>query len=207
MRIIRGEPRISLLFLIAALPMIGEGFIGTLIVAWISQALGGGDLEFGYIMSAQAVGGILGSLFVARVAKRVPLYRLLGISAILFGLIDLVIFNYPTFIPGVLPGVILMALVGIPGVGYGTSLNTMLQNAMPDEYRGRVFGAFGMVAAILGLLGTIVAGYLGETISAVTLLNVQGLGYVVTGALALALLKRHYSSRTSEPVQSQTAVG
>ena len=195
LRIIRREPRIFLLFLIAAIPMIGEGIFSTLIVVFVNKILNGGAVELGYIMSAQAVGGIIGSVLIGRV-KHVPLYKLMGVSAVIFGLIDLAIFNYPTYIPGILLGVILMVLVGLPVVGYDTGLTTMLQNAMPDAYRGRVFGAFGTTAALLGLFGTILAGYLGEHVYVVTILNVQGLGYVVTGILALVFLKRYYSSRT-----------
>jgi hypothetical protein len=40
-----------------------------------------------------------------------------------------------------------------------------------------------MTAALLGLFGTILAGYLGEHVHVVTILNVQGLGYVVILAL------------------------
>jgi MFS family permease len=200
LRIIRREPRLRLLFLIATIPMIGEGIFGTLMIVFVSQVLNGGEVELGYIMSAQAIGGIIGSFLIGHV-KNVPLYRLMGICAIFFGLIDLAIFNYPAYIPGILLAIILMVLVGIPGVGYGTGLTTMFQNAMPDEYRGRVFGAFMTTAAVLSLFGTILAGYLGERIHMVTILNVQGLGYVVAGVLALIFLRRLYDAKTAPSTQ------
>jgi MFS family permease len=195
LRLIVREPRLRLLFLIAALPMIGEGVMGTLLVVFVSVMLGGGGIELGWLMSAQAVGGIIGSVLIGSVAKGVPLYRLMGISAVAFGLIDLMIFNYPLFVPSVWPGICLMVLVGIPAVGYGTGLTTMLQTATADQYRGRVFGAFSMIGSLLYLFGTILAGYLGEHLHVVAILNVQGLGYVVAGVLALVLLRRVYTTR------------
>jgi MFS family permease len=161
------------------------------------------------------VGGIIGSVLIGSLAKGVPLYRLLGISAIFFGLIDIAVVNYPAFVPGILPGIILMGLVGIPGVGYGTALMTMAQNATTDQYRGRVFGAFETTAACLALFGSLAAGYLGERLPVVSILSVQGSGYVVAGILALILLRRVYAARYSptppptelvEPVQAETAI-
>ena len=69
----------------------------------------------------------------------------------------------------------------------------------------RVFGAFGTTAALLGLFSTILAGYLGEHVHVVTILNVQGLGYVVTGILALVFLKRYYDTRPISVTPAQTA--
>lgn len=205
LRIIRGDRRLSLIFMIATLPMIGEGLFGTLIIVFVSKVLGGGELELGYLMSAQAVGGLIGSLFIARIAKGVALYRLMGISAILFGLLDLALFNYPAFISGFLMGYLLIGLVGLPAVGYGTGLSTMLQTATPDQYRGRVLGAFGTTAACLSLIGALIAGHFGEYVNVVTILNVQGLGYVVTGILALTLLSRAYQSHEASSMQSVDA--
>jgi MFS family permease len=209
LRIIRREPRIRLLFIVATLPMIGEGIFSTLIVVFISTVVGGGEVELGYFMAAQAVGGIIGSVLIGSLAKGVPLYRLLGISAIFFGLIDIAVVNYPAFVPGILPGIILMGLVGIPGVGYGTALMTMAQNATTDQYRGRVFGAFETTAACLALFGSLAAGYLGERLPVVAILSVQGSGYVVAGIMALILLRRVYAVRYSpatKPVEAAEPV-
>jgi MFS family permease len=200
LQVIWREPRLFRLFLIVTIPMIGEGIFSTLIVVFVSQVLNGGETTLGYLMSAQAVGGIIGSLFVGQITKGMPLYRLMGISAILFGLIDLALFNYPAFIPGLALGLLLMAIVGVPGIGYVTGLSTMLQTSAPDAYLGRVLGAFYTTAALLGLLGTMLAGYLGERLPVVSILNVQGLGYVIAGVLALLFLRRVYSVSAEETV-------
>lgn len=203
LNIIRGERRISLIFMIAALPLLGEGVFGIMIVVFVSKVLGGGEMELGYLMSAQAIGGLIGSLVITRVSRGIPLYRLMGISAILFGLLDLALFNYPTFVSGFLLGYLLIGLVGVPAVGYGTGLSAMLQTTVPDQYRGRVLGAFGTTAAFLYLIGTLIAGHFGEYLNVVTILNIQGLGYVLTGILALTLLSRAYQS---DVVSTQGAV-
>jgi len=115
--------------------------------------------------------------------------RLIGLSGILFGAIDLAIFNYPAFIPGILLGLILFVVVGIPGIGFMTGVNTLLQTSVADQYRGRIFGALGTTQGLLMLIGTASAGALGDQIGVVTVLNIQGCGYILAGLIGLTLLR------------------
>ncbi|MBA3425077.1 MAG: MFS transporter [Rubrobacter sp.] len=103
---------------------------------FVRVALDGGALELGWLMSSQAVGGLIGGVVVGSVAARLSPSRLLGLSAVLFGLIDLAIFLYPAFIEGIALGLILFVLVGIPVTGVVASLQTLLQRSTKDHYRG-----------------------------------------------------------------------
>ncbi len=140
-------------------------------------------------MGAQAVGGLIGGMFIGHVTRKVSPAHLIGFGAIAFGFIDLVIFNYPRFYPAFVIALILFVLVGIPGVGMLTGVNTLLQTAVTDEYRGRIFGAVGTTSALLMLLGTTLAGVLGDLLGVVTVLNIQGFMYVLAGMLVLFLLR------------------
>ena len=139
-------------------------------------------------MSGQAGGGLIGGLLVGAVGRHLPLSRLIGWCAIGFGLGDLAIFNAPAVWPAFAVPLGLIVLVGIVGVGYLTGINTLLQTRVADAYRGRVFGAYGTTGALLGLMGTVLAGALGDRLGVVPVLNVQGAGYVLSGVLALVLL-------------------
>ena len=170
---------------------------------------GAGDLtalELGWLMAAQAVGGLLGGVFVGAIARRVPTVRLIGLGSITFGLIDLAIFNYPafnlTFMPAIWIGIALFVLVGIPGVWTQSAVQTLLQSSVPDAYLGRVFGALGTILGVLGLIGTLIAGFSGERLGIVTVLNIQGAGYIAAGLLALVLLREVVGHQLS-PVSSQ----
>ena len=66
----------------------------------------------------------------------------------------------------------------------------MLQAKSPDAYRGRIFGALGMVTGLLYLVGAITAGFFTERLGVVTVLNMQAAGYICAGLLALMLLPR-----------------
>ena len=141
-------------------------------------------------MAAQAVGGIVGSIYIARIARTIPAQRLLGMCLVMCGFLDLALFNYPLWIAGIGPGLIFIALFGIPSVGFFTGRTTMLQTLTSDAYRGRVLGALGALSALLILVGAVLAGVLGERVNLILLLTVDGLGYVFAGIVALVLLGR-----------------
>jgi MFS family permease len=188
LRLVKRERLVSIMFVLFAVTSLGEGVFGVLFVVFVYKILHGGALQLGWLMGAQAVGGLAGSVLVGYVFKFLSPSRLIGISAVLFGLIDLVIFNYPAFFPGFALAVILFVLVGIPGAGTMTSSYTLLQMAVADEYRGRIFGAIGTTGALFMLSGTILAGFLGDHVGVVTVLNTQGVVYVLAGVFALVTL-------------------
>jgi MFS family permease len=181
--------QVAVIFLVVAAVGLGEGVFITLLVPFATQVLQGSTQEVGVIMGAQAVGGLLGSVLIPSVSKAVSSSRLVGLSAIILGLVDLVIFNYPLFFSGILVPLILFVVAGVPGVGVATSIITKLQTAVTDEYRGRVFGAYGTALALLGLIGTTVAGVLGDLVGIVFVLNIQVGVFILAGVLALVLLR------------------
>jgi MFS family permease len=200
LRLIRADRVISILFGLIAITSLGEGVFAVLFVVFVSRVLGGGATEIGWLMSAQAVGGLLGGVLVGWIGHRVAPTRLLGVGAVLFGLIDLTIFNYPAFFPGFGLAVALFVAVGIPGVVLSTGRSTLLQSAVADAYRGRVFGTYGMTGALLALLGTTLAGTLGDRVGVVTVLNIQGCVYVLAGLVVPALLGGAHRASAAEEV-------
>jgi MFS family permease len=189
LRLVRHERPILVVFVMLAITSLGEGIMGVLFVVFVNRVLGGGALEIGWLMSAQAIGGLLGGLVVGSASRLFTPARLIGLSGILFGAIDLAIFNYPAYIPGILLGLILFAVVGIPGVGFMTGVSALLQTNVADQYRGRIFGALGTTQGLLMLIGTISAGALGDQLGVVTVLNMQGCGYILAGLIGLTLLR------------------
>ena len=176
------------LFLVGAVTGLGEGVFAALFPAFVRVALDGGALELGWLMSAQAVGGVLGGLVVGSAAAKLSPPRLLGLGAVLFGLTDLAIFLYPSFVQSMAVGLALFVLVGIPATGMLAGLQTLLQTSTEDRFWGRVFGALGTTQALLMLAGTLAGGALGDAVGVVPVLVVQGGAYVLAGLLVLALI-------------------
>jgi MFS family permease len=205
LRLIWQERVVRTLFGVIAITAVGEGIFGVLFVVFVNRILHGGAQELGWLMSAQAVGGLLGGLTVGWLAKRFVPVNLMTVTALLFGLGDLLIFNVPVLIPSVPLVAAMLVGVGIIAAGFSPSFQTMLQTRVADEYRGRVFGAFGTTFSLLGVVGMMLAGVLGDITGPVAVLNIQGIGYVVCGLLMFALV-RPAIARTPTPGGAAEAV-
>jgi MFS family permease len=202
LQLVRRLRVVATIFLALTITGVGEGIFSTLYAPFATRVLHGGGVLFGELNAAQAVGGVIGSLVIGRVSPYISPVRLLGCGAGIFGLIDLMIFDYPLFFPGAVIALVLMVAVGIPGVGALASMNTLLQTSVSDEFRGRIWGAIGTTGAAAQLVGTTLAGTLGDRVGIVPMLNVQGGGYVVAGVLVLVLLRR-YQHRHVLPVAAE----
>jgi MFS family permease len=213
LRVIFHERTLALIFAVLALTSIGEGVMSVLFVIFVIANLHGGARDLGDLMSAQAIGGLIGGLLCGAMGKRLMSRWSLGISAMLFGLIDLAIFNAPRYFAGLaalpnlpwLAPVSLMAwelglfvAVGVPGVALITGLQSLIQARAPGPYLGRVFGALGACIALFGIVGSGIAGWLGGRYGAVTLLNIQGGGYVAVGLILALFITRAASDRAPE---------
>lgn len=199
LRLIRSSRLLSVLFVITAIMSLGEGVFGVMFVIWVKEILHGGAPEIGWLMGGQAVGGLIGGVLMSYVGRFLAPARLLGVCGVAFGLLDLALFNYPTFVSGFWLGIVIIILVGIPGVGGMASMNTLLQGAVADEYRGRVFGALGTTAALLGVCGLLFAGTLGTTIGVIATVNIQGFMYVLAGAIGMAFVPSIVRARPTRP--------
>jgi len=202
LQFIRHNLVVRTMFICNALMGIGEGVVGVLFVPFVTTVLHGEAIQLGWLMSAQAVGGILGSFVIGWVGSRMLPLRLFTISAILFGLIDLLIFNYSAFASGIGIGLVLFVLVGIPVIGTFTSFNTLLQTHVEDGYRGRVFGAFGTTFAIFSVLGMQIAGSMADSVGIVPIINIQAIAPIAAGLLAWIGLRQYFAKTllTAQPV-------
>src|SRR6185437_10432318 len=212
---------LALIFLVFSVTSIGEGIMGTLFVVFMTVNAHGDARAYGGTMSAQAVGGLLGGALVALIGKRLMSRWSLFISATLFGLIDLAIFNAPNYFPALAPTLasiawasrfsligLLLALfviVGAPGIALISGLQSLIQLAAPERYLGRVFGALGACSALFLGVVVVLAGWLGPRVGTITLLNAQGAGYIVMGLLLLTLLAQPTTAPDSVSLASDAA--
>lgn len=183
------ERTVRTLFLYNILTSVGESITFVLFVPFITAILGGDSLHVGGIMSAQAVGGIIGGLLISSIAKYFKTYRLLGISSIIFGFADLALFNYTRFFDGIGIAYIIMIVVGPLAVGIGASYNTLLQSKVDNAYQGRVFGSLNLTFSLFMLVGIAIAGFASDRIGIVPVINIQGYVYILAGILSLLLLR------------------
>lgn len=188
LRIVRMRRAIAAIFLLLGLAALGEGVFSVLFILYVVSVLGGGAPELGVLMSSQAVGGLIGSFLLVPLSTRAGAASLVGWGALLFGAIDLLIFNAPA-LGAALPVIAgLFFLVGLPAATIFPAILSVIQSGVPDAFRGRVFGAMTTTSAVLRLAGLAIAGALATPLGVVTVLNIQGIAYVIAGILMLLLL-------------------
>ena len=152
-------------------------------------------MERGWLASAQAVGGVLGGLAIGRLAQRIQPVSLMTGSGVILGVASLALINIAAF--PVPPGLVmplalaLKAAQGAPIIGFYVSLETLLQQAAPDRYRGRIFGAYGAACGLAMLAGQATAGLLGDWLGVVMVMNGVGILFLASGLLSLTLLRGH----------------
>jgi len=185
LRLIWNSRVVSVIFLVIGIAGIAEGLFNVSFVIFIRQKLGGDALEFGWLTSAQAIGGLIGGLLIGGAGNRIQPNRMTGLLAV-NGLLILILVNFPSL----WLSIALLLLAGVPVVGYFVAVDTLLQQHVADQYRGRVFGALATSAAILVLFGQGLAGRLGDAFGIVPLLNLKGILDIVAGLLAFILLYR-----------------
>jgi MFS family permease len=188
--VIARSPALRVIFALIGITAVGEGIFSVLFVIFVQLVLRGGAPELGLMYSAQAVGGLIGGVVVVALAHALKPRVMLGLGAVLFGLIDLAIFNYPVLTPSLIPAVVLFVLVGLPASAMEPSFTTIVQRATDEQLRGRVFSALFTTLAVAALVGMLIGSTLGDRVGVVTLLNIQGFGYVFGGLLVLRLLPR-----------------
>jgi MFS family permease len=183
LRVIVNHPVLRAMLVFFLITRIGEGLTVTLFVPWVTDALNSDAAGYGWVLSTQAMGGLLGALVIARLGPRADALRLLILGALAFGMIDLVLFTYPVVYPFIGPALVGMVIVGVPGAAMMAGIATLQQSLAGDAHRGRVIGAMMAIGSIGSLVGAIGAGFLGEIVNVIALLVVQGSGYVIGGAV------------------------
>jgi MFS family permease len=204
--LVRRDRVVAIIFLYWAIAGLGEGFLRALFVPFVTTILGGDGFDYGAILAAQAVGGLVGSAAIGRFGTRLSPQRLFGLGAIGLGVIDFCIFNAHRIYPGILPPIVLMVIVGLPVACIGVGYTTLVQSVVPDEYRGRVFTSLTAEIALGLLISTALAGALGDRIGIVPLLTIEAIAFALAGLLILLTLAPD-TVKLPEPAQAKLPAG
>jgi Na+/melibiose symporter-like transporter len=189
LRLAVSQPVLRVILIFTFIAMLGEGIMGTLFVPFVRDVLHGSGEDYGVVSGVQAVGGVAGGFVAGGLGQRRSPVRMFGVGCIVFGFIDLAMFLYPLVYVAVWPAVMCMIVVGLPGAVLMAGYNTLLQRNTADAFRGRVLGALGVVRGTAVVLGTVAAGFLGETLPIVAVISYQGVGYMTAGVVILILLR------------------
>ena len=126
-------------------------------------------------------------------------------AAAVFGVLDLMVWNLPHLTiaaPGLRRAV---HVVGAPGTALLTGLTTAMQQAAPDGRRGIVFAAMGVATSVGQAAGMVLPGLLGDPLGVVSILNVQGVLYLLAAAIAMRWMasEPRHRRRRSRPSRAE----
>jgi MFS family permease len=202
LKLVRQNRLLFLLFIVLGVAFLGDSMITVLIVPLVKDLIGGGAQLLGWMMTAQGIGGLVGGILVGKIGNRIPARRLaaFGLAATGIVVIAIVIFPRAVF---VLP---IMGLGGVFVSAWLISSETMLQLAVSDSFRGRIFGTLGTVSALANLVGMLFAGASSDFLGVVFIMCVAGGLYAVSGILGWVMLPEQKLLQQDHPDQPEVAL-
>jgi len=165
---------------------VADGIVGASLAIFVKQVLGGDGQTLGWWVTCNAVGGLVGGTLLGRVHRRIRPGTSFGLGLLLAGALALIRTNVPVLTLTFMVN----AVIGAVWIGSRVSQQTLLQTSTADQFRGRVLGALGAMQALMMLAGAGFAGLFGDQWGVVTMFNVMGSLYILSGVLALTLLSR-----------------
>lgn len=157
--------------------------ISVLDVAWVRQVLHMGAFVYGLFGAAILVGMVAGSVLSGVVAARLRLRPLVFATLAGAGLCIYALSRIPTAAADLAFLVVFGLLVGV----INTALSAMMQRAVPDEVRGRVFGAMSAFSNLAIPLGGVVVGVAAAVVSVAAIFAGAGLLFAASSFLVVGL--------------------
>jgi predicted MFS family arabinose efflux permease len=198
LRLVARDRALSNVFIVLGVALFADAILSALLVVFIQDDAGLNSTQFGWMLTARGVGGLIGGLLVAQIGSKVSNRQLAGWGLFVSGLIMLVMLFQPT----VVVLVVGMGLVGIPAIAWIVGAQTQLQQVTTDEYRGRVFGAFGTTVSLLMLVSSVLAGSSADWLGATVLLFIAAGIYIISGLMAFVLMKQPVLEPAQEKIIS-----
>ena len=192
------DQRLSTIILASGIGYFGEGTFAVGFTPLVIDVLKGGAAGAGILASAQAIGGLLAGVLVARIALKLSPRVLFAGGLIGLGLADLGLANASALAPpgsgALMAAAGFMLLAGFPVVAANAAGHGLLQTLTADAYRGRVFGALGTVQGMATLAGLAFSAAAIDVVGVVPVLSLGAAMWIVGGVVALTRLPRDIGS-------------
>lgn len=188
--VLRRTRPLPALFTTMGIAQIAQGMFVVLFLAFVIERLGGDGSAVGIIRGAQAVGGLLGGLLLARHAARLSPAALIGLGFGGMAAWGFTFWNLPALTTAIPAYVVLMALAGPFAVTCGVGLTTAAQRFAPPAYLGLSVGALDAAGAVGQGIGAVAAGVLLDRISLTILLNGEAGLHALAALFGFAFVRR-----------------
>jgi Na+/melibiose symporter-like transporter len=201
LRLVSQDRALRTIFIATGFGLLGEGTFSVGFTPLVIDVLEGGAAGAGILSSAQAIGGLLAGVLVARAALKLSPRLLLAGGMIGLGLTDLGVANAALLAPpgpaAMAVGSTFMLLAGFPVVSVFAARDGLLQTLTADAFRGRVFGALGAIQGLAILVGLTLGAVAIDAIGVVPVVSLGATTWIVGGVFTLARLAPEVGDTTA----------
>ncbi len=184
LRYMRSNSAVKLLITIFAIVMLFVGGLNVLFAVYIRDVVGMDISGYGAMEILFGIGTVLGSVSTGILAGRISEGRMILVSILGIGAIILTL--------GILPIPIVALSMGGFLIGYfvgfmNAPATAVLQRSVPEEYRGRVFGAQGAIIQGATLTSIVIIGLLASFLGVVPIIMASGIIIISLASILLAM--------------------
>ena len=153
----------------------------------VSHFFDGQSSTLGLLMSSAGVGALASATYLSLQPGYGRQIRLMTIAPLAVGA-ALSLFAWSRSLP---LSLLLLAILGGAALLGVNATNAMLQQSVPDNWRGRVIGLYSMSFAGMAPIGGLIAGYLAERIGLTGTLTINGILIIAAGFASRWRLHNH----------------
>ncbi|EYE87251.1 hypothetical protein Q428_14325 [Fervidicella metallireducens AeB] len=202
-RILMSDKSVKLMTIIDLYMTFAMSMQGTLIYVFLIEGLKMTKEEagraWGILLASLGVGAIFGSMVIGVLVKKQKNRFKLFLNVLIFDAVCFAIFILNTYFPA---SVVIFGFLGCIGTAHGIILNTVLQDSIPDEKRGKAFAMLGTLSSPIGILSIFAGTSLAALISAkYVLLIAAALELLIAVGVRFTKAYREYNTFVSEDVQ------
>lgn len=180
-RVVLNRSVLRVVFAALAILMLSQGIINVLVIVIVKEIWHVGATEFGWFISMEGLGGLIGTALVGALAARLSAKRMVVGGGVIAGLFLLVMVNQPSIY--VAMGMILFSMIAI--VAFDVGLTTLIQLGSDDANRGRVSGLMQTAMAAAQLVAIGATALLADRVGAVIMLDLAAILFSIGGLVAL----------------------
>jgi predicted MFS family arabinose efflux permease len=180
LRYIKQRRALTGLFIIMGVALFGDAILSAILVVFVQQDLGFNAIQFGWMMTARGLGGLIGGLLVGQIGHKFTSIQLINGGLLVTGASFFMMLTRPS-----LPAMMgILIFIGPALMAWLISLQTIGQRETEDAFRGRVFGVIGTTTTLIMFFGSAIAGFMADQIGAFILISAAATIFMLAGALS-----------------------